>query len=155
MPPPTSRTSTLGSRKSYGTLQSIPEQSLSMQIPPAPIRRGASASKVVNPNVSQKIQRTSKTSQKLVVLPSEPQTKPLPTPNDDEAIQHRSEGERMNKIERKRAGCHRLTAYSTAEGCRMKLLAAFAKREHRVSPRVFDEALYAVGISSLSLQPSR
>lgn len=82
-------------------------------------------------------------SQKLVVLPSEPQTKPL---TDEAAPQdhHRSEGERMSRDERERHGYSRMTAYCVAEGYRAKALAPFLKREHGVSPRVFDEAIYAV-----------
>ncbi|KAL5499043.1 SIF3 [Sanghuangporus vaninii] len=101
-----------------------------------------------------KTQRSSKTSTKLVVLPSEPQTKPLPGELEDEtsatlitqkgASDVKSEGERMSKTERNRAGYKRLTAYCIAESFRMKLLAAFLKREHNVSPRVFDEALYVM-----------
>lgn len=99
-----------------------------------------------------KPQRTSKTSQKLVVLPSAVQIQPLPrsreSPVDGEPStsggEHRSEGERMSKEQRQRAGYRRLTAYCVAEGFRMKLLSAFLKREHGVAPRVFDEAVYAV-----------
>ncbi|KAG8898425.1 Protein transport protein S9 plasma membrane t-SNARE, partial [Tulasnella sp. 403] len=108
-------------------------------------------------------QRTTKTSQKLVVLPSEVQTAPLPlelqsraVSDDDSTMgpptvrfppkhhEHRSEGERMTKAERQRAGYRRLAAYCIAEGFRMKLLLAYLKREHGVAPRVFDEAIYAL-----------
>jgi len=101
-----------------------------------------------------KAQRTSKTSQKLVVLPSEPQTKPILGELVDEASEtlvttkgtqeYKSEGERMTKSERERAGFKRLTAYCVSESLRMKLLAAFLKREHNVAPRVYDEALYVM-----------
>lgn len=94
-------------------------------------------------SIGPKVQRTSKVSQKLVVLPSEPQTRPL-TDDHAPADHHRSEGERMSKEEREKNGYRRLTAYSVAEGYRSKALAAFLKREHGVSPRVFDEAIYAV-----------
>ncbi|KAI0767887.1 hypothetical protein BC629DRAFT_874765 [Irpex lacteus] len=98
-------------------------------------------------------QRTSKTTQKLVVLPSAPQTKPLA--EDDEDIQHgyetdrgvrdvKSEGERMSKEQRQKAGYKRITAYCVSEGFKMKLLTGFLKREHNVQPRVFDEAVYAM-----------
>ncbi|EKM58047.1 uncharacterized protein PHACADRAFT_139625 [Phanerochaete carnosa HHB-10118-sp] len=99
-----------------------------------------------------KAQRTSKTTQKLVLLPSAPQTRPL-LPDEDEELQHgyetdrgvrdvKSEGERMSKVEREKAGYKRMTAYCVAEGFRMKLLASFLKREHNTQPRVFDEAMY-------------
>ena len=103
-----------------------------------------------------KAQRTSKTTQKLVLLPSAPQTKPL-LAEDDEELQHgyetdrglrdvKSEGERMSKAERQKAGYKRMTAYCVSEGFKMKLLASFLKREHNVQPRVFDEAMYVVRI---------
>lgn len=103
-----------------------------------------------------KAQRTSKTTQKLVVLPSAPQTKPIPLEADEDAEQllgyeidqgvreHKSAGERMSKEEREKAGFGRITAYCIAEGFKMKLLASFLKREHNVKPRVYDEAMYVV-----------
>lgn len=131
------------------TLSTIPEGK-----PPA--RRtsiGTPMPGVVN-SATINTQRSSKTYTKLVVLPSEPQTRPLPGELEDEEsstlitkkgrFDLKSEGERMSKTERNRAGYKRLTAYCVAEGLRMKLLAAFLKREHNVGPRVFDEALYVV-----------
>lgn len=106
-----------------------------------------------------KAQRTSKTTQKLVLLPTAPQTKPLPPPlligSEEEDLQHgyetdtgirdiKSLGERMNKEERKKAGFKRMTAYCVCESFKMKLLASFLKREHNVRPRVFDDAMHAV-----------
>ncbi|TFY63326.1 hypothetical protein EVG20_g6356 [Dentipellis fragilis] len=99
-------------------------------------------------------QRTSKSTQKLVLLPSDPQTKPLLPANDDEAHgyetdagvrvrEHKSAAERMSKADRRRAGYRRITAYCVAESFRLKLLASFLKREHNVSPRAYDDALYA------------
>ncbi|KAF8625262.1 hypothetical protein AX15_005474 [Amanita polypyramis BW_CC] len=100
---------------------------------------------------AQKAQRTSKTSQKLVVLPSAPQTRIHPDEVDeflgyetDKGIrEHKSEAERMTKEQRKQAGFKRITAYCIAESFKMKHLASFLKREHNVTPRVFDESLYA------------
>ncbi|KAH8987844.1 DUF155-domain-containing protein [Lactarius akahatsu] len=101
-------------------------------------------------------QRTSKTHQRLVELPSDPQTRPLPTEGgEDDAIhgyetdagvvrENKSAAERMTKAERRRAGCRRITAYWLADGFRMKLLANFLKREHNVVPRSFDEVLYVM-----------
>lgn len=100
-----------------------------------------------------KAQRTTKTSQKLVVLPSAPQTKPLRGDLEDDAHgyetdagvrEYKSSAERMSKEERKKNGFKRITAYCVAEEFKMKLLAPFLKREHNVLPRVFDEALYVV-----------
>lgn len=123
-------------------------------------RRPSVSGVIVNStNGGPKSQRTSKTSTKLVVLPSEPQTKPLPGELVDEssetlitrkgALDYKSEGERMSKTERQRAGYKRLAAYCVSESFRMKLLAAFLKREHNVAPRVFDEALYVVSVHTL------
>ena len=108
-----------------------------------------------------KNQRTSKTSQKLVVLPSAPQTKALPDEDErhgyetDAGIikERKNEGERMNKEDRKKAGFQRLTAYCVAQGFNMKLLATFLRREHNVVPRVFDDALYTVGRNLLLSAP--
>jgi uncharacterized Rmd1/YagE family protein len=104
-----------------------------------------------------KAQRTSKTSQKLVVLPSAVQTKPLPPDADEDlTLGHetdgvrdfKSEAERMSKTQRKEAKFKRITAYCVADSFRMKLLASFLKREHNVAPRVFDEAMYVVSADS-------
>lgn len=107
--------------------------------------------------VAPKAQRTSKTSQKLVVLPSAPQTKPLPGADveDDTTLgyetdtgvvvrDYKNAGERMSKDQRKKAGFKRLTVYCVADGFKMKLLASFLKREHNVTPRVYDEAMYVM-----------
>ncbi|XP_006463387.1 hypothetical protein AGABI2DRAFT_179752 [Agaricus bisporus var. bisporus H97] len=101
-----------------------------------------------------KTQRTSKTSQKLVVLPSAPQTRPLLASDEEDLMlgveiregvrEFKSEAERMTKEQRKEAGYKRLTAYCVAEAFKMKLLASYLKREHNVGPRIFDEALYAM-----------
>ncbi|CDO70365.1 hypothetical protein BN946_scf184999.g5 [Trametes cinnabarina] len=93
--------------------------------------------------------------QKLVVLPSAPQTKPHPEAEADEEQlhgyetdqgirDHKSAGERMSKEEREKAGFRRITAYCIAEGFKMKLLASFLKREHNVKPRIYDEAMYVM-----------
>ena len=126
---------------------------------PRPLTRRPSISGVplTNPVTgATKAQRTSKTTQKLVVLPSAPQTKP-PPPEADEGEEplhgyetdqglreHKSAGERMSREQREKAGFKRITAYCVAGGFKMKLLAGFLKREHNVKPRVFDEAMYVV-----------
>jgi hypothetical protein len=105
-------------------------------------------------------QRTSKTHQRLVELPSDPQTRPHRVEDgEDDAIhgyetdtgvrmrEHKSATERMTKAERRRAGCRRITAYWLADGFRMKLLGNFLRREHNVIPRSFDEALYVVRVT--------
>lgn len=118
--------------------------------------------------------RTSKSAKKLVFLPEDVQSQPLPAAAaraaalaaqsgmSAPAYQHRprphqagsssgggeeggrSEAELMNKEERERSGLGRLTAYATAESYRLRTLAAFLKREHNAEVRQFDEALYAV-----------
>lgn len=121
----------------------------SLSLPPI---AGSSSSK---PPANTNPHRASKLTQKLVFLPSDPQTKPLLSEIDEDAHgyetdagvrmrEHKSEGERMTKAERRRAGYRRITAYCVAEGLKMKFLASFLKREHNVMPRVFDEALYVV-----------
>jgi hypothetical protein len=118
-----------------------------------PGRRRASVSGLTSG--SPKVQRTSKTSQKLVVLPSAPQTKPLHRDLEDETHgyetdagvrEYKSEAERMSKEQRQKAGFKRITAYCVAEAFKMKFLASFLHREHNVMPRVFDEALYVVSM---------
>ena len=42
--------------------------------------------------------------------------------------------------------CDNAARISEKASFKMKLLASFLKREHNVTPRVFDEALYAVSI---------
>ncbi|EMD35503.1 hypothetical protein CERSUDRAFT_116241 [Gelatoporia subvermispora B] len=132
----------------------------SLSTPRVPTRRpsisGLALTGTINPvSGAPKAQRTSKTTQKLVLLPTAPQTKPLPVDEDDEDALHgyetdrgvreqKSEAERMSKEQRERAGYRRMTAYCVAEGFKMKLLASFLKREHNVRPRIFDEAMYAV-----------
>lgn len=112
-----------------------------------------------------KAQRTSKTSHKLVVLPSAPQTRALPTDVEEDLTlaaetdggvrEYKSEAERMSKEQRKQAGYKRITAYCVAESFKMKLLASFLKREHNVSPRVFDEALYVVSMNDMFFEAGK
>ncbi|KAK7031388.1 DUF155 domain-containing protein [Favolaschia claudopus] len=114
-----------------------------------PMARRASGS-----GLAPKTQRTSKTSQKLVVLPSAPQTKPLVADEDEDLAfgyetdggvrEYKSQAERMTKEQRKRAGYRRITVYCVCDSFKMKLLSSFLKREHNVAPRAFDEALYVM-----------
>ncbi|KAH8113890.1 DUF155-domain-containing protein [Phellopilus nigrolimitatus] len=156
------------SRTGRPALSTIPEAGSS-----AGARRPSGGNMAIGPSeggAAPKAQRHSKTSTKLVLLPSGPQTKPLPgeleigleyplgdigmgAPLEEETLVTRkgrtdtkSAGERMTKAERARAGYpyRRLAAYCVAEALRVKLLAAFLKREHNVAPRVFDEAVYVM-----------
>ncbi|CAL1695540.1 unnamed protein product [Somion occarium] len=128
--------------------------------PRAPPRRpstsGLALAGAINPvSGAPKAQRTSKTTQKLVVLPTAPQTKPLPASDEEEILHHgyetdrgvrdiKSEGERMTKEQRQKAGFKRITAYCVAEAFKMKVIASFLKREHNVQPRMYDEAMYVM-----------
>ncbi|VDB98560.1 unnamed protein product [Peniophora sp. CBMAI 1063] len=95
-----------------------------------------------------------KATQKLVELPSDPQTKPLLSEEEDvlgyatdagiRMRERKSAAERMSKAERREEGFRRITAYGVAEGVRIKLASSFLKREHNVHPRVYDNALYAM-----------
>ncbi|KAF5386501.1 hypothetical protein D9757_005859 [Collybiopsis confluens] len=100
-----------------------------------------------------KSQRTSKTSHRLVNLPEAPQTKPIGEDDDvlgyetDAGVRmrdYKSQAERMSKEQRERAGMKRATAYCIAESLKIKLLASFLKREHNVTPRIFDDACYVM-----------
>ena len=139
-------------------------RSRSRTTPRAPTRRPSNAGLAIAGTINPvsagapKAQRTSKTQQKLVLLPTAPQTKPLPEEDEGELLHHgyetdtgvrdiKSVGERMSKEERKKAGYQRITAYCVGEGFKMKVMASFLKREHNVQPRMFDEAMYVVGIA--------
>lgn len=58
----------------------------------------------------------------------------------------KSEGERMSKEQRKKAGYKRITAFCVAEAFKMNLLATFLKREHNVQPRSYDDTTYVVSM---------
>ncbi|KAF8637937.1 hypothetical protein AX17_002558 [Amanita inopinata Kibby_2008] len=144
-------TSQLPSRRRKSGLASLSAPSDHPRIPgQLPTRRAPGPGLTTS---APKAQRTSKTSQRLVVLPSAPQTRPLLDEVDeiltlgygtDTGVrEYKSEAERMSKEQRKLAGFKRITAYCVAESFKMKHLTSFLKREHNVTPRVFDEALYA------------
>jgi len=149
---PSSRGQLPGRRKPVSRLASLGVRS------DTPANRRAS---VAGLTAGPKTQRTSKTTQKLVVLPSAPQTRPLAVDLEDDLTlgheiaggvrEYKSEAERMSKDERKKAGFKRITAYCVAESLKMKLLSSFLKREHNVLPRVFDESVYVVRRWSVSV----
>jgi hypothetical protein len=136
---------------------------------PSPLGRGTPS----KPQPKQSFPvRTSKLTQKHVLLPEEIQTRPLgsanvpttPPPRYSSTSEsntgtsttydehERTDAEKMSKSQRQEAGLPRLTAYATAESYRIKLLQAFLKREHGVGVvRVFDDAVYAVspGVSMI------
>ncbi|KAF9425413.1 hypothetical protein BGZ94_007543 [Podila epigama] len=110
--------------------------------------------------------RTTKVSQKLVLLPEEEED--AEEDDDDEAmftadqmldpfrdemeIRGRRRGlhgraptqsELLTKEQRNARGLARVVAYCTAEGYDHKRLAPYLKKHHGVYPRLYDEALYA------------
>ncbi|KAI8976699.1 DUF155-domain-containing protein [Trametes punicea] len=152
-PSPTARTPTATSP----SLRTRPARAVSAGARPLIRRPSVSGVALTNPVTgAAKAQRTSKTTQKLVVLPSAPQTKPLPpeAAEDEEQLhgyetdqgvrEYKSAGERMSIEEREKAGFRRITAYCVAEGFKMRLLVSFLKREHNVKPRIYDEAIYVM-----------
>jgi uncharacterized Rmd1/YagE family protein len=88
---------------------------------------------------------------------SAPPRKEQPGPSRVQAgpysYEERSDAEKMTKREREENGLARFTAYATAEGYRLKMLQAFLKREHGVGVvRVYDDCIYAVGVSPVRSQ---
>lgn len=87
--------------------------------------------------------RTSKTSQKLVLIPEEVAGRdsantaysPKRAAASLKATGRRLNGKRGRKLSR-------ITAYNVAEGFNLDLMADFLKTTHEVSPRVYDECLY-------------
>ncbi|KAI0738962.1 hypothetical protein C8Q80DRAFT_1113144 [Daedaleopsis nitida] len=138
-------------------LRARPPRSTSTNVRQLTRRPSVSGIALTNPVTgATKTQRTSKTTHKLVELPTAPQTKPPPAEVEESAEEllgyetdqgvreHKNAGERMSKDQREKAGFRRITAYCLAEAFRMKLLASFLKREHNVKPRVYDEAMYVM-----------
>ena len=143
-------------------LASLPAHLHTLSTPrvPSPLGKGTPARQ---PKQSFPV-RTSKTTERHVLLPEDPQLAPLPQspigsqvnllppprpvagPSKHPQQDERSDAEKMTKRERGEAGLPRLTAYATADGYRLKMLQAFLKREHGVGVvRVYDDCIYAVG----------
>ncbi|CUM64154.1 uncharacterized protein PRCAT00001746001 [Priceomyces carsonii] len=108
------------------------------------------------PNLSQPLpSRTSKTSQKLVLIPEQHQRLGSPVPHippqyssqavpfnpDLQSQIQRSRAELMSKEEREYEFC-RMTAYFICEQFNIKAVSEFLKKNHEVNPRVYDEVLY-------------
>ncbi|KAM3582936.1 Sad1-interacting factor 3 [Umbelopsis sp. WA50703] len=98
--------------------------------------------------------RSTKVSQKLVLFPG------ADDPGIDEDVEYqdgasnampqdshvsgsRTIAERMTKDQRDFSNLPRVSAYCTAEAYDMKELDAFLRQQHYVSPRLYDECLYA------------
>ena len=106
---------------------------------PLPTISEAPTSPKATPAGGQK-NRTSKTSQKHVDLPTAAQDAPLP---DDDI--ERSLGEQLSSEQRDEAGYQRLSAYHVCEEFNTGLLSMFLKREHAVSLRLAHMPLGLVG----------
>lgn len=100
--------------------------------------RGAHLTKMINPLPA----RTSKTSQKLVLIPDEEHDK-KPSSQFRKRV---AKGQRLRSTSRakmdKEVDLPRLTAYNVAEGFNLSSTSKFLKQTHDVSPRLYDECLY-------------
>ncbi|KAI0032875.1 hypothetical protein K488DRAFT_48984 [Vararia minispora EC-137] len=150
-----SRPQSRPSASSAQRLQQARRPSVSLPLSVPQLRRSSSAT--LKPKAAA-VSRSSKTTQKLVFLPTDPQTQPIREvgAEDDDDVhgyetdagvrvrERKSSAERMSKADRRRAGFRRITAYCVAESVRLKILASFLKREHNVAPRAYDNAIYAM-----------
>ncbi|KAG8760594.1 hypothetical protein FRC14_002596 [Serendipita sp. 396] len=62
----------------------------------------------------------------------------------ESSVWKRTVGEQLTAEQRNEMGYQRLTAYYCCEQIHMGLLSSFLKREHAVSPRLYDDAIYAL-----------
>lgn len=101
--------------------------------------RSLNYSKMINPLPA----RTSKTSQKLVLIPEEAEGREsangFSRKRSTTSMKGYGESSRQAKKDHKLA---RITAYNVAEGFNLKTMAKFLKSTHEVSPRLYDECLY-------------
>ncbi|CCE92220.1 Rmd8p TDEL_0D06360 [Torulaspora delbrueckii] len=102
--------------------------------------RSLNYSKMINPLPA----RTSKTSQKLVLIPEEADGREssanaFSRKRSTTSMKGYGESARHAKKDEKLA---RITAYNVAEGFNLKLMSKFLKCTHEVSPRMYDECLY-------------
>ncbi|CAX40557.1 sporulation protein, putative [Candida dubliniensis CD36] len=131
-------------RQSYGSSSSSP---------PPPIQGSYAAEPRRNirsiPKLSQSLpSRTSKTSQKLVLIPDHQRSPSPPTSSAHEtasaelqAQMMRSRAELMPK-EKRAEEFSRMTAYFICEEFNLTEVAKFLRKKHEVKPRLYDEALY-------------
>ncbi|OXG30527.1 cytoplasmic protein [Cryptococcus neoformans Bt120] len=155
---------TASSLRQGSSLSSLPAHLRNLSAPriPSPLGKGTPARQ---PKQSLPV-RTSKTTERHVLLPEDPQLAPLPrspletpsplvtpprrgslgsAPGARHPPDERSDAEKMTKREREENKLPRLTAYATADGYKLKALQAFLKREHGVSVvRVYDDCVYAI-----------
>ncbi|CDO91692.1 unnamed protein product [Kluyveromyces dobzhanskii CBS 2104] len=110
----------------------------SFDLPSRTRQRGAHIAKMINPLPA----RTSKTSQKLVLIPDE-------ADDGKTANQFRTrvnQNQKSRSVSRakmdKEVDLPRITAYNVAEGFDLTSTSAFMKQTHDVLPRLYDECLY-------------
>lgn len=94
--------------------------------------------KMINPLPS----RTSKTSQKLVLIPDETQERDSSNPLKNIVRTTRYQRVSSKSRDDKREELQRVTAYNVADGFNLALTSKFLKQTHDVSPRLYDECLY-------------
>lgn len=105
--------------------------------------------------------RSTKTSQKLVLFPSEPtdaaaliegqedededdETAPVVhLPLELHVLGSRTVAERMKKDQRDRLNLPRVSAYCVADTFQTDEIKTFLKEQHHVTPRQYDECIYA------------
>ncbi|QLG74618.1 hypothetical protein HG535_0G05010 [Zygotorulaspora mrakii] len=103
--------------------------------------RSLAYSKMINPLPP----RTSKTSQKLVLIPEDASdgresiTGSFGKKKSTTSLKVHNDRSVSSRKEHKLA---RITAYNVAEGLNLKLMSKFLKTTHEVSPRLYDECLY-------------
>lgn len=99
--------------------------------------------------------RTSKMSEKLVLIPDEDIvydhgdfsveaefSPPRPWDTEEEDVPKRTYAERLPK-DRRTEKFSRVTAYCLSDGMRLQKTAEFLREHHKIRPRIYDEALFA------------
>ncbi|CAG8579506.1 10891_t:CDS:2 [Paraglomus occultum] len=156
-------------KSDFGTISNVSSSDSTLTDSPAtsttPLLSANAALQFSRPKVVTTPLRTTKTSQKLVLLPEqadkvssdaaatreeevEPQSPLVMRPSVD--TWGRTDAERMSK-EARQSRCPRVTAYCTADGYYLNRLMKFLRKEHNVHPRLYDECLYAQYFFPLTL----
>lgn len=123
-----------GRREERGSNSSFDRSMIYDRLHPQPIRKMINTLPI----------RTSKTSQKLVLIPEDgsvPPTRGALERREQPTFVKRNPTERIPKSSRDHR-LSRITAYNLAEGFNLKLLSKFLKSTHEVKPRLYDECLY-------------
>lgn len=151
----------------------ISKQVLKTNPIPQPVQSTSSSTSAAQSNLTKKLNsskgkpnqplRSTKVSQKLVLFPQADSTAETPDTQQDQSYEEeewqpriagvplpiertfgsRTPAERMTKDERELALLPRAAAYYTGEGYDLNRLRPFLRQHHRVSPRLYDECLYA------------